>query len=135
MDTRRALKILALESTACLEDAKFSFRNLAKKCHPDRFMNNEQAQKKAEAKMKDINLAFKHLSKVLKPRARQESKSEKQTSPLKKSNPKQAATAGIAKFVDLFFKSLKKTGPTKRKTTAPISSLKKRCPGKVYVWS
>ena len=67
MDTKQALDILNLTVDASLEDAKVSFRILAKKYHPDKLINNDEKITDHE-KMKDINLAFHNLKNILKPK-------------------------------------------------------------------
>ncbi|MCK5098841.1 MAG: DnaJ domain-containing protein, partial [Desulfobacteraceae bacterium] len=67
MDTKQALDILNLTADASLEDAKVSFRILAKKYHPDKLINNDEKITDHE-KMKDINLAFHNLKNILKPK-------------------------------------------------------------------
>ena len=59
MDKKTALKILNLEKNPSFEEAKKAYRNLAKKYHPD--VIGEKNKTNAEAKMKEINLAFRYL--------------------------------------------------------------------------
>lgn len=66
MDTKTAFEILDLDATATLEAAKKAYRDLAKKYHPDVVEKNSLPAWKAEAKMKDINLAFRCLAPLLK---------------------------------------------------------------------
>ncbi|MCP3900231.1 MAG: J domain-containing protein [Desulfobacteraceae bacterium] len=67
MDINQAFIILNLKHDACLEDAKDSFRTLAKRYHPDKLqIHNTEAS--ANDKMKEINLAFQILKKTLEPR-------------------------------------------------------------------
>ncbi len=66
MDTREALKILNLKHGVSLEDAKSAYRELAKKFHPDLAGDDPGLQENAEARMKDINLAFRLIVPELK---------------------------------------------------------------------
>lgn len=65
MDKKTALHILNLNPGVSFEDAKKSYRNLAKKYHPDRVEKEIRHQRKADAKMKEINLAFRHIAPLL----------------------------------------------------------------------
>ena len=85
MKIKQALNILKLPSDAYLEDAKASFRTLAKKYHPDK-LNINQGQPLEQEKMKEINLAFHILKKTLKPK---ETPKPKQSRPLKTTSRKQ----------------------------------------------
>ncbi|WP_300463067.1 DnaJ domain-containing protein [Desulfobacula sp.] len=63
---KTALGILNLDGTASVADAKKAYRDLAKKYHPDVFEKKNGRQINAEAKMKQINLAFRHMVPLLK---------------------------------------------------------------------
>ena len=69
MDIQKALKLLDLEPDATLEDARAAFKKKAKQFHPDKLMAASKAGDDGE-KMKDINVAYHTLKKVLKPGAR-----------------------------------------------------------------
>ncbi|MCD4722310.1 MAG: J domain-containing protein [Desulfobacula sp.] len=66
MDKKTAFKILNLETTISFEEAKKAYRNLAKKYHPDVVEKEFGSKSHAEAKMKEINLAFRYLGPHLK---------------------------------------------------------------------
>jgi len=90
MDIHKALAILNLKSDACLEDARISFRTLAKKYHPDKLLFNSIPASGNE-KMKDINIAFHFLKTHLKPKKistpkKEEFKQKKYKSPEKKTS-------------------------------------------------
>jgi hypothetical protein len=57
-----ALGILDLEPGATEEEIKSAYHTLVKVWHPDRFQHDEGLRESAEAKLKDINTAFKFLS-------------------------------------------------------------------------
>ncbi len=59
------LKILGLNSNAALNDVKKAYRNLAKKNHPDRFVNAGQKKKQEEIMIK-INEAYNRIIEYLK---------------------------------------------------------------------
>jgi curved DNA-binding protein CbpA len=64
MKTKQALAILNLKPDSCLEDAKDSYRNLAKLYHPDK-LNIDNHPPANGDRMKDINAAFSFLKKNL----------------------------------------------------------------------
>jgi hypothetical protein len=66
MDLKTALDILNLDAAATLSEAKKAYRTLAKQYHPDVMGKTDAAPKDAEARMKDINLAFRYLAPFLK---------------------------------------------------------------------
>jgi WD40 repeat protein len=58
---RQYYEILGLPLHASADDIKQAYRNLAKKWHPDRFVNDVQKQQEAEAKFKEISVAYESL--------------------------------------------------------------------------
>jgi DnaJ domain len=66
MDKKTALGIMNLEETATLAEAKKAYRSLAKQYHPDVIKKNPSLKTDPEARMKDINLAFRYLVPLLK---------------------------------------------------------------------
>ena len=60
MDTQQALKVLGLYAGASQHDVKAAYRILAKKWHPDVFLDLEQKHQ-AELKIKEINIAYQIL--------------------------------------------------------------------------
>lgn len=54
----RYYKILGLEATATPAEVKQAYRKLAKKWHPDRFVNRPQMLAKAQQEIKKINQAY-----------------------------------------------------------------------------
>ena len=74
MDKKKAFKILNLHDSACFDEAKKAYRQLAKKFHPDMDRTHTGSPiRKRDSKMKEINLAFCYLAPFL--RAKKESKS------------------------------------------------------------
>ncbi|MCK5163167.1 MAG: DnaJ domain-containing protein [Desulfobacula sp.] len=65
MDKKTAFEILNLDATVSFEDAKKAYRKLAKKYHPDVVGKNSWPKRNAEAKMKEINLAFRYIAPLL----------------------------------------------------------------------
>jgi outer membrane protein assembly factor BamE (lipoprotein component of BamABCDE complex) len=65
IDLQDCYRILELEPTATLEDVKISYRELVKVWHPDRFAHDPKLQHKAQEKLKQINLAYENVCKVL----------------------------------------------------------------------
>lgn len=66
MDLKTALAILKLDAAATPAEAKKAYRALAKQYHPDVMGKKDITTKDAEARMKDINLAFRYLVPFLK---------------------------------------------------------------------
>jgi len=65
MDKKKACSILNIDAQASFEEAKKAYRNLAKKYHPDVIENNSCLNVGSDVRMKDINLAFRFLSPIL----------------------------------------------------------------------
>jgi curved DNA-binding protein CbpA len=57
-DIERFYEIFGLKPGASEEDVKSAYRDLVQVWHPDRFSHNKSLQKKAEAKLKEINSAY-----------------------------------------------------------------------------
>ena len=60
-DISECYRVLELEPGATLEDVKHSYRELVKVWHPDRFANDPNLQKRAQEKLKQINLAYERI--------------------------------------------------------------------------
>jgi curved DNA-binding protein CbpA len=56
-DLSECYRVLELVPGASPEDVKRSYRELVMVWHPDRFANDPKLQKKAQEKLKQINLA------------------------------------------------------------------------------
>src|ERR687891_508371 len=54
-------RMLEIERGASLEEIKQAYRDQTKVWHPDRFSNDLRLQKKAEEKIKQLNLAYRRL--------------------------------------------------------------------------
>lgn len=54
-------EVLGLRPGASLEELKTAYRGLVKVWHPDRFVSNPRLQRKAQDKLKEINLAYERL--------------------------------------------------------------------------
>jgi preprotein translocase subunit Sec63 len=57
----RYIEILGLKPGASEEEITQAYRDLANVWHPDRFVGNPRLQKKAEEKIKEINLAYEYI--------------------------------------------------------------------------
>ncbi len=101
MDINQAFIILNLKHDACLEDAKDSFRTLAKRYHPDK-LRTHTTKASANDKMKEINLAFQILKKTLKKKDVSKPKIKK---PIKTTTVKR--TSSLKRF-DSFLKKIHK---------------------------
>jgi curved DNA-binding protein CbpA len=58
MDIHSCLKILELDHTASMADVNQAYKDIVNVWHPDRFTYNPRLQRKAEEKIKEINLAY-----------------------------------------------------------------------------
>ena len=58
MDILRCYKILELDHEASMEEAREAYIDMARVWHPDRFTGNPRLRKKAEEKLKVINIAY-----------------------------------------------------------------------------
>jgi hypothetical protein len=61
MNLQRCLKILELETTGSLHEAKRTYKDLVRVWHPDRFQSNPRLKQKADQKLREINLAYNYL--------------------------------------------------------------------------
>lgn len=124
MDKPYAMKILELGPGATAPEAKIAFRRLAKSCHPDRFARQPERAAAAEAKMKEINAAFKFLLPLL-----------PQTAPLAETDKRfrRADAAGFFSSVARVARRFRKRSGTTPKNTPPVgkpSSVNVSSPGK-----
>ena len=65
MDTQKSYKILEIDRSASMEEAKQAYRDLIAVWHPDRYTHNPRLQKKALDKMKTVNAAFEVVSRFI----------------------------------------------------------------------
>lgn len=96
MDVATSFKILEIGRTSDMADLKRAYRIMAKRYHPDRFDHDPVLKKKAESRMKDINLAFKTASDFfnsLKKSEKQKSASTRDTMPERSSSSPKADQA------------------------------------------
>jgi hypothetical protein len=61
MDIDKSLEILEIQPDVSSEEIKKAYKNLVSVWHPDRFAQNPELQEKAQAKLKEINLAYETL--------------------------------------------------------------------------
>ncbi len=54
----RCIEMLGLKPGASQEEVNQAYRDLVNVWHPDRFVGNPRLQKKAEEKVKEINVAY-----------------------------------------------------------------------------
>ncbi|MBF0607856.1 MAG: tetratricopeptide repeat protein [Candidatus Magnetobacterium sp. LHC-1] len=65
-DIKSHYQTLGVSVDASLEEVKHAYRDLAKVWHPDRFTHDPALQKKAEAKLTEINIAYSTINEHLK---------------------------------------------------------------------
>ena len=58
MDILKCYKILELDHEPSMDEAREAYIDMARVWHPDRFANNPRLRKKAEEKLKEINIAY-----------------------------------------------------------------------------
>lgn len=57
----RCIEILGLKPGAPREEVTQAYRDLVNVWHPDRFVNNQHLQQRAEEKLKEINAAYDYI--------------------------------------------------------------------------
>ena len=65
MDYHQCCNVLDLVPPVRLEDAKQAYKDLVQVWHPDRFTHSPRLQERAEAKLKQLNLAYETLVPLL----------------------------------------------------------------------
>lgn len=65
MDIQRCFETLELPQDASIQNVRQAYKDLVNIWHPDRVGDNPRLKKKAEEKLKDINLAYEELSSFL----------------------------------------------------------------------
>ncbi len=61
MEVEKCFEILDVSPGASLDEIKAAYRDAVAVWHPDRFSRNARLKKKAERKLKEINLAYETL--------------------------------------------------------------------------
>src|SRR6266511_1247986 len=64
-EIHRCFRVLELGPSATLEQVKQAYRELVKVWHPDRFTNDAKLQRKAQERLKEINIAYETLEQFL----------------------------------------------------------------------
>ncbi len=103
-DIKSYYQTLGVSVDASMEEVKHAYRDLAKVWHPDRFTHDPALQKKAEAKLTDINIAYDAINAYFKENA------AKKESKLKPDN------AGSEKFTNATYKTEKPFSTTEKET-------------------
>jgi len=65
MEIQRCFETLELPQDASIQDVRQAYKDLVNIWHPDRVGDNPRLKKKAEEKLKDINLSYEELSSFL----------------------------------------------------------------------
>ena len=65
MDILKCYKILELDHEPSMDEAREAYIDMARVWHPDRFTNNPRLRKKAEEKLKGINIAYAEIRALL----------------------------------------------------------------------
>lgn len=61
MDLKRCLEVLELKNATSISQVKHAYRELVHVWHPDRFPLNSPIKKRADEKMREINMAYEQL--------------------------------------------------------------------------
>jgi hypothetical protein len=64
-DLQDCYRVLELPPGASLEEVRRSYHELVKVWHPDRFTTDSKLQRRAGEKLKDINLAYERICKIV----------------------------------------------------------------------
>src|SRR2546425_5239032 len=64
-DLQDCCRILEIETGATWEEAKRSYRELVRVWHPDRFAHDPALERKAQEKLKQLNLALERFEELL----------------------------------------------------------------------
>lgn len=65
MDILRSYKILELDQSASIDEVRESYIDMARVWHPDGFTDNPRLKKRAEEKLKEINIAYAEIRALL----------------------------------------------------------------------
>lgn len=69
VDFQRCLRLLELKTCSSREEARRAYRDLVRVWHPDRFSGDPRLRKRAEEKVKELNIAYEELVRHLERRA------------------------------------------------------------------
>ena len=61
MDLKRCLEVLELDHATSTSQVKQAYKELVRVWHPDRFPSNSPIKKRADEKMREINMAYEQL--------------------------------------------------------------------------
>ena len=61
MDIKKCFEILELERDASIAETRQAYKDIVSVWHPDRFSHNPRLKRKAEEKLKEINIAYETL--------------------------------------------------------------------------
>jgi len=92
MEIQRCFETLELPKDSSIEDVRQAYKDLVNIWHPDRVGNNPRLKKKAEEKLKDINIAYKELSSFL--------TSRQKSPPTVQKNPREQQETGVFHSAD-----------------------------------
>lgn len=85
MDFQRCLHVLELKTCSSQEEARRAYRDLVRVWHPDRFSGDARLRKRAEEKVKQLNVAYEDLVRHLERKASQPRSPETDSDSLKPS--------------------------------------------------
>lgn len=61
MDFQDCLRLLELKTCSSVEEARRGYRDLVRVWHPDRFSGDPRLRKRAEEKVKELNIAYEEM--------------------------------------------------------------------------
>ena len=92
MEIHRCFEILELPQDASNQDVRQAYKDLVNIWHPDRVGDNSRLKKKAEEKLKDINIAYEELISFL--------SSQKESSPPMQEKPREQPKPEVSHSAD-----------------------------------
>jgi len=107
MEIQRCLEILELSKDSSSEEVRQAYKDLVNIWHPDRIGNNPRLKKKAEEKLKDINIAYEELSSFLSSRPKAPHTVQK-TSPTVQKKPREQPQTEVFHAADRAKTEIKK---------------------------
>lgn len=117
MDIKKCYEILELDPEASLDDAKQAYRDLVNIWHPDRVSNNPRLKRKAEEKLKEVNVAYKKMEAFLSSKQRLKAE-QKEAAERKTQSKPQTRTDARAKAEEDYYERTHGESEARDKTEA-----------------
>jgi curved DNA-binding protein CbpA len=121
MDIKKCYEILELDPEASLDDAKQAYRDLVNVWHTDRVSNNPRVKRKAEEKLKEVNVAYKKMEAFLSSKQRLEPE-QKEAAQRKTQAKPQTRTDARAKAEEDYYERSHANSEARDKTEASVET-------------